>query len=461
MSVHVRRRRLLAGFAVTAVGMVVLSVWFQLHLLSFVPAPSSSPSAPLPPPPPLAWALPWLMGGAALLFVAGVMVWFSRLEVRHAALIESHDQFEAVLEAMREGVVALDARRRVLLANQSACELLGWGAAPLGEPLDAHVRDLALLSFLRARESGGVDEVRWVELELADRRALLARLTPRDEDGERVLVLSDITALRRLEAVRRDFVANVSHELRTPATVILANAETLLDGAMEEGEQARGFLDGIYRNAQRLSLLVSDLLDLSRIESGTYKLDMAWRGPRGVIDRVVDTLADQIVQRRVKVKISVEQGLALWADERALEQVLMNLIENAVKYSDEMAVVRVTVSLRAGAFPEGVDRAESDGGVRGLEGRYALLEVRDNGPGVPPEHLPRLFERFYRVDAGRSRQRGGTGLGLAIVKHLCVAMGGAVGVRPAQEDGRGSVFWVALRGRGAEGAAVGGAARLS
>jgi len=442
MSVHVRRRRLLAGFAVTAAVMVVGSVSFHLYLLSFVPA-----AAPAAPPPP-AWAPPRLMGGGALLFVAGVAAWFMRLEVRHAALIESHDQFEAVLEAMREGVVALDARQRVLLANQSACELLGWARAPAGEPLDAHVRDLALSRFLQAQRRGerAGEGVRWVELELADRRTLLARLTPRDEDGEQVLVLSDITALRRLEAVRRDFVANVSHELRTPTTVIQANAETLLDGAMGEPELARGFLDGIYRNAQRLSLLVSDLLDLSQIESGTYKLDMGWRAPRGVVERVVDTLADQIIQRRVKVKISAPAGLEVLADERALEQVLMNLIENAVKYSDEQALVRVTASLRAGPFPDGVERSESDGGVRALEGAYALLEVRDNGPGIPAEHLPRLFERFYRVDTGRSRQQGGTGLGLAIVKHLCVAMGGAVGVT-AVEGGRGSVFWVALRGR--------------
>jgi two-component system phosphate regulon sensor histidine kinase PhoR len=443
MSVHVRRRRLLGVFAVTAGLMVLGSVSFHLYLLSYAPREGVLAASP----PPVAWVLPWLMGGAALLFVAGVTVWFMRLEVRHAALIESHDQFEAVLEAMREGVVALDARRRVLLANQSACELLGWGRAPVGEPLDAHVRDLALSRFLQMREPRVEDEVRWVELDLADRRTLLARLTPRDEDGEQVLVLSDITALRRLEAVRRDFVANVSHELRTPTTVIQANAETLLDGAMEEPELARGFLDGIYRNAQRLSLLVSDLLDLSRIESGTYKLSMGWQAPRGVIDRVVDTLADQIIQRRVKVKIVAPVGLEVFADDRALEQVLMNLIENAVKYSDEQAVVRVTVSARSGAFPEGVERSESDVGVRALEGVYALLEVRDNGPGVPPEHLPRLFERFYRVDTGRSRQQGGTGLGLAIVKHLCVAMGGAVGVR-AVEGGRGSVFWVALRGRG-------------
>jgi len=347
----------------------------------------------------------------------------SALEARVRRLAESRDRFGAVLDSMREGVIALDEENRIQLANRSACKLFGWESAPLAEHIETCVDEDALLLFLREQLPW---EAPWVELDFKGRRTVLARLTPLSNRGEAVLVLSDITALRRLETVRRDFVQNGSHELRTPTTVIRANAETLLSGAMDNPTVARGFLEGIDRNAQRLSHLVSDLLDLSRIESGTYQMQAEPVRPLEVIRRVVDTLADQIISKELKVKLLVDASLELSQDAGALEQVFTNLVENAVNYSHE----RGTITLSARLLPA-------------RHGKELIrFEVNDNGPGISEKHQARIFERFYRVDKGRSRHLGGTGLGLAIVKHLCHALGGEVGLESA--EGQGCSFWFSV-----------------
>ena len=347
-----------------------------------------------------------------------------QIEQHVSHLAESRDRFEAVLDAMREGVIALDSDHRISLANRSACRLLGWASPPLGEQIDECIAEEALSHFLRERVA---EDEPWVELEFQGRRTLLARLTRQSTVGEEVLVLSDITALRRLETVRRDFVANVSHELRTPTTVIQANAETLLDGAMDDPEFARSFLEGIDRNAQRLAHLVSDLLDLSRIESGTYRLQSEQVDLSSLVASVVDTLADQIIAKRIKVKIKVSKEHRLHTDLGALEQVFTNLIENAVNYTQGGG----KVTIKAKPVPE-TDSSRS----------LIRFEVIDNGPGIAAQHKERIFERFYRVDKGRSRHLGGTGLGLAIVKHLCNALGGEVGVK--SQEGTGCTFWFTL-----------------
>jgi len=348
----------------------------------------------------------------------------TQLEAQVERLSASRDHFEAVLDSMREGVIALDEDNHIKLANKSACALLGWSAPPLHEHIDACVEEESLKLFVREQTP---EEAPWVELELKGRRTVLAQLTAQSSRGDAVLVLNDITALRRLETVRRDFVQNVSHELRTPTTVIKANAETLLGGAMEQPQLARTFLEGIERNAQRLAHLVSDLLDLARIESGTYQMSAEAVWPHRLIQQVVDTLAEQIIQRELKVQIQVDDQLSLSQDAGALEQVLTNLIENAVNYSFD----RGRITLRATPF-------ETE-----LKGRaqrsWLRFEVIDSGPGIADKHKARIFERFYRVDKGRSRHLGGTGLGLAIVKHLCHAMGGEVGLE--SQEGAGCTFW--------------------
>ena len=345
----------------------------------------------------------------------------SQIEDQVARLADSRNRFEAVLDSMREGVIALDEEYRISLVNKSACRLLAWSSPPLNRHIDNCVNEEALLLFLHGQAAA---EAPWVELEFKGRRTVLARLTPQSNRGESVLVLNDITALRRLETVRRDFVANVSHELRTPTTVIRANAETLLDGAMNEPLIAKNFLEGIERNAQRLSHLVSDLLDLSRIESGTYQMSEEQVEPAQIVTRVVDTLADQLVKKQIKVIIEVEDHLSLINDAGAVEQVFTNLIENAVNYTAERGSVTIK------AIPD-LNRSE-----------WLRFEVIDDGPGISAKHQKRIFERFYRVDKGRSRQLGGTGLGLAIVKHLCQGMGGNVGVE--SETGQGCTFWFSL-----------------
>ena len=344
-----------------------------------------------------------------------------QVEKKMERLAESRDRFGAVLDAMKEGVIALDENHCVSLVNQSACQLLGWSVPPINQQIDECIQDETLRHFLREETA---EQDPWVEVELSEKRTALARLTSHPSRDELVLVLNDITALRRLETVRRDFVANVSHELRTPTTVIRANAETLVNGAMEEPIIAKQFLDGIERNAHRLSNLVSDLLDLSRIESGTYQLSTDTVDPLPVVHGVVDALADKIVSKQIKLKLKLNQVDSLICDSGALEQIFTNLVENAVHYSFDRGKVIIKATKTT---PKDLDKD------------FIKFEVSDDGPGISEQHQTRIFERFYRVDKGRSRQLGGTGLGLAIVKHLCVAMGGEVGVESVA--GEGSTFW--------------------
>jgi two-component system phosphate regulon sensor histidine kinase PhoR len=260
-------------------------------------------------------------------------------------------------------------------------------------------------------------------------RRVQARATVQS-DGGTVIVVHDVTEVRRLERVRRDFVANVSHELRTPISVIRANTETLLEGALDDPARARQFVDALFRHADRLGRLVSDLLDISRIEAGRYRLDLGSASVSEAAERVLDTLQTEADQKRVELTVDVSPDIRITADAKALEHVLMNLVGNAIKYTPEGGHVDVK------AEPKGDD-------VR--------VEVLDDGPGIDPAHRERIFERFYRVDPGRSRDMGGTGLGLSIAKHLVEAMEGEVGVDPRSPHG--SVFWFRLA-RGATNAGL-------
>jgi two-component system phosphate regulon sensor histidine kinase PhoR len=236
-----------------------------------------------------------------------------------------------------------------------------------------------------------------------------------------VLLLEDVTAMRRLETVRRDFVANVSHELRTPVAVIRANAETLLAGAKDDPVMAGKLVDGLHRNAERLARILADLLDLSRLDAGQYRLELGNVPIRQVTEQSLSAVEPQAAHRNVAVKVDIPDGLAVRADSKALDHILVNLIDNGVKYGR----------------PDGnvwVEARPDDSGVR--------IEVRDDGPGIADKHRTRVFERFYRADPSRSREAGGTGLGLSIVKHLVESMGGEVGVEPNLPHG--SIFWLRL-----------------
>jgi two-component system phosphate regulon sensor histidine kinase PhoR len=237
----------------------------------------------------------------------------------------------------------------------------------------------------------------------------------------------DITEIRHLEKVRRDFVANVSHELRTPVSVIQANAETLIDGALSDPVRGPAFLAAILRSAQRLARLVSDLLDLSRIESGQFALEIQPTPVGAAVQRAVEGIRGLATRKSLSVEADIGPELEVMADGLALDQILTNLIVNAVKYTPEGGQVRV--------------RAQRE--QQSARGEPSIcIEVCDNGGGIEPRHRLRIFERFYRVDPGRSREMGGTGLGLSIVKHLVGAMRGEVCV--TDNPTGGSIFRVTL-----------------
>jgi two-component system phosphate regulon sensor histidine kinase PhoR len=336
-------------------------------------------------------------------------------------LARERDLFEAVIHSMDEAVLALDKDRRIIAVNPSACELLSVTTEVVGRPLLEAVRIPELSEALDHALRG---ESRSIDIQLegsGSRRNMMVRATPRGESGGAVLVMHDVTEIRRLETVRRDFVANVSHELRTPVSIIQANTETLLSGALDEPAAARRFLEAVRRNAERLGQLISDLLDISRIEAGKYEIAMQPISMASLARSVSKSVSESCRRRAVTLEIDVDPELRIYGDPGALEQVLVNLVENAVKYGPEGGVVEL------GAVEQGA-------AVR--------IEVRDEGPGVAPAHRRRVFERFYRVDPGRSRHMGGTGLGLAIVKNLTEAMGGDVGVDPREPQG--SCFWVRI-----------------
>jgi two-component system phosphate regulon sensor histidine kinase PhoR len=227
--------------------------------------------------------------------------------------------------------------------------------------------------------------------------------------------------MRKLESMRRDFVANVSHELRTPVAVIRANAETLLAGAKDDPVMAPKLIDGLHRNAERLARILADLLDLSRLDAGQYRLELTSVPLRALAEQSLTAVEPQAAHRNVNGSIAVPPDLAVKADAQALDQILVNLVDNGVKYTRSEGNVWIE------AKPD-------DDNVR--------IEVRDDGPGIAAKHRERVFERFYRADPSRSREAGGTGLGLSIVKHLVESMHGEVGVEPNTPTG--SIFWLRL-----------------
>ncbi len=342
------------------------------------------------------------------------------LEGAVATLAAERGRFEAVLESMDEGVIALDQSQQLTMVNRAALALLSLSTEQ-GAPTLAQRIPIPTLHELVARALAGHPERREFETLTDPPRQILAYASPLRNQQGAVVVMHDVTEIRRLERIRRDFVANVSHELRTPVSIIRLNAETLLDGALERPDVARKFLEAQMRNADRLAALVSDLLEISRIEAGTYEVhvDLIPVGP--IVERIVESVQQIAAEKHMRITCEMPPAQSAWADAQALEHVLLNLVDNAVKYTPAGGQIQVRVR---------------------QEGEHVRIEVEDNGPGIEARHRARIFERFYRVDKGRSREVGGTGLGLAIVKHLAEAMDGTVGVGPATPQG--SIFWVSL-----------------
>jgi two-component system phosphate regulon sensor histidine kinase PhoR len=334
-------------------------------------------------------------------------------------------QEAALFDSMAEGLLLLDERGRIQLANRAFTTLFG---------VTADIRTRTIIEALRLHELTELVDFLGREKQVVGYEVQLSRPTERwlqvngaalfNSLGERrgtILVFHDLTRLKQLEKTRQEFVANVSHELRTPLSLIKGYVETLLDGAKDKPEVAVKFLQTIERNAERLQLLIEDLLVISELESGRVQLHRQSVRLSSIVEKVFEDFKTRAASRRIEL-LDHTAGMVVFGDPARLEQVLGNLIENAIKYGRADGPIIV--------------------GARSLESGEVEVSVQDNGPGIPAESLERLFERFYRVDKARSREQGGTGLGLSIVKHLVQSHGGRVWAK--SEPGHGATFFFTL-----------------
>jgi two-component system, OmpR family, phosphate regulon sensor histidine kinase PhoR len=339
------------------------------------------------------------------------------LQSEFSALRGSQRELETLLNSMEDAVIAVGPDNRVQWANQSMDALVPQGTR-LGSPVVETVRDPDFLRAIRgANQTHGVLTARATSI--LPGRSFEVTAAPLPAGGA-VAVLRDLTETERVEKTRRDFIANVSHELRTPLTSIQGYAETLLDGA-QENNHSREFLDIIRKNASRMSRLTEDLLTLARVESGEHRFDVQAVTPGELLHDAVESFEKLARSQNVELRVEDSAPDAVSADREAVHQVFSNLIDNALKY----AAAGGQLVLGARPVEQGVE-----------------FYVRDFGGGIPSEHLPRLFERFYRVDKARSRESGGTGLGLAIAKHIVLAHEGTI--RAESELNHGSTFLFTL-----------------
>ena len=334
--------------------------------------------------------------------------------------------FEATLAGMREGLLVVDKDMRVVASNPAAHKLFSSSFSKLNsQRLTELTRNPAIYSaFLDGLKGNEVSGVK-VETHGTERQVFDLRVVPignvNGHGAEGALgVFFDITRTERLELVRQEFLSNVSHELRTPLTAIVAFVETLESGAKEDPESCRRFLSIIRKNASRMHGLIDDILELTAIEGGNIQLRAARVELHELVDDVCASLTTQAQARNITLRNNVAEGVSVYADSRRLEQMLTNLVDNGIKFSHENGAVSISYE----------------------SGERDRILVKDDGDGIPAQHLERLFERFYRVDRARSRELGGTGLGLAIVKHLALLHGGEVTVE--SELGKGSTFTIHL-----------------
>ena len=359
---------------------------------------------------------------------AGLRRRLERLEAEKSSVEEQHRQAvadalaqrAALIHSMGEGVLLLDREGRIQLFNLAFERLFGVKDEILGRRVLEALRSHELDELVRRTQASG--QVMGAELELRglEPRSLqvnAASLTGTREPGL-ILVFHDLTRVRQLENTRKVFVANVSHELRTPLSLIKGYVETLIDGAKDNPALARRFLQTIARHTDRLTYLIEDLLSISRLESGPAILNPQPIGLRDLASRITDDLASRAAARQTQIANEIPPELVVRADADRAQQVLFNLVDNAIKYGRPEG--RVTL------------------GARPLDEEFVEVWVRDDGPGIPPEAQPRIFERFYRVDKNRSREQGGTGLGLAIVRHIVQSHRGEV--RVDSVPGAGATF---------------------
>uniref|UniRef100_A0A7C5ENY3 histidine kinase n=1 Tax=Desulfobacca acetoxidans TaxID=60893 RepID=A0A7C5ENY3_9BACT len=352
----------------------------------------------------------------------------TQLEERLHLLTMHSREHEAILAAMVEGVLAFDQKGYLLTLNKAAAQMLGINPEALKQ---RHLREVLQNPDLRWFVNRLLTSPEPLQEEISlkgngSRFLQVQGRALRDPDGGlmgNLVVLQDITHLRRLETARRDFVANVSHELKTPVTSIKGYVETLLAGALKEPENAERFLRIIAQQADRLHDLIEDLLSLSRIEQDAerHRIALSRDNVKKVLEAARQVCAAKAASKNIKVEVVCSDHLRASFNAPLLEQALVNLLDNAIKFSPEGATVRMEAEIQK---------------------KELIIRVKDWGSGISPEHLDRIFERFYRVDAGRSRKEGGTGLGLAIVKHIAQAHRGQVQV--SSIPGQGSTFTLVI-----------------
>lgn len=345
-----------------------------------------------------------------------------QVRLRLQEVVSSRSRLEAVLLSMFDGVMVVDSSGAILLMNEALRILFGVSGDPVGKkPLEV-VRNADIQEVVdrTLKHTRGV-ESKELTLVVPVEKTLVVHAAPVIQENKTegaVLVFHDISELLRLEKIRQDFVANISHELRTPVSTIKGYTETLLDGALEDREHARDFLNIIHADSERLAKLIDDILDLSRIESGRLKLQPRPCAIDRTVGRAVSALGKQAQDRGIRLVTEIPANLpAVLADEDRIAQVLSNLLDNALKYTESGGSVTVTAR-------------ES--------GEYVRVDVSDTGCGIMEKDLPRVFERFYRADRQRSSEKTGTGLGLSIVKHIVQAHNGQVFVESV--IGQGSTF---------------------
>ena len=355
--------------------------------------------------------------------LAGAMNYMAdEIRGKVSSLSSEKAKLEAVVSGMFEGVILTNERGEIVLANPSIYKLFMVHSSPEGKIPIEMVRSAVIQDIVdRVLKEKQRLTTKELIINVPEEKVIQINGVPVIEKGKlegAILVFHDITELRRLERVRQDFVANVSHELRTPISSIKGYAETLLEGAINDKENAKDFVEIIYRDSERLAKLIDDILDLSRIESDKMKMALLPTDVESMLERSISIMAKQAKAKSIVIKLDPGAALPkILADEARISQVLINLLDNAIKYTKDAG--SVTVSAR-----------EKD--------KYIQIDISDTGIGIPEEDIPRIFERFYRVDKARSRELGGTGLGLSIVKHIVQAHGGEVWVKSAV--GQGSIF---------------------
>ena len=334
---------------------------------------------------------------------------------------KQRDQFGSVLDDLGEGVVVTDNDGNITFENDQFSQILNLKNVNGENIKDLGIKSLGYL-FRRSKKKKRADIEFEIELNDKSTRWVLATINQSKNTREYILVVHDITQLRSLDSMRRDFISNLSHELRTPVSVIRANSETLIDGALDDKKQAKVFAKAILHNAERLTDMVSSLLDLSRIEYGELKLNFEEINLDSFIQNYIQSVINLSKKKQINILYKPEHKGTVNADLQAIERIMNNLIDNAIKYSENGSDITISTS------------NESD--------NYIKVMVKDTGEGISDEDKNHIFSRFYRTASARATDNQGSGLGLAIVKHLVNNLNGEVGIESKPQ--KGSIFWFTL-----------------